>query len=311
MKRLVLVLMVVLSLFSVSVLADSTNYQVDNVYLDGMNLDDALVNVERGETLDLYVYLTGISTDEDATSTDVNVKAWIGGYEYDTVQVASEMFDIENGVSYREKLQLELPSDLEAEKDYTLYVEIYDDVNSLEYTATIHVDRARHLLDIIDTLVDNSVDAGDYTTVTVRLEDMGEQKEEDIKVTVSVAELGIEKSIFLDELASDEIDNEDEESSGEVDLTFEVPASAETGDYTLNVLVTYDNGYETLEDSSVLHVEGAVTEEAQEDSTVTVVVGDSAVDETDGSNFSTALRLGFGILAVLIVILALILIVRR
>jgi len=149
------------------------------------------------------------------------------------------------------------------------------------------------------------VEAGDYTTVTVRLEDMGDNKEENIKVTVSVPELGIEKSTFLDELTSDEMDNEDEESSEDVSLTFQIPESTETGEYEVVVLVEYNNGYSSLEESTSLSVEGDASEESEP---VTVVVEEEEESSTD---FSTALRLGFGILAVLIVILALILIVRR
>jgi len=342
MKRILLAMLVVLSLFSASVLAVDINVDINGIELveeldeDGNSVATTIVNVERGETLDLTVYLMGDETeysdcseqceldceDVDCECTDdceadcredygsdVNIRAWIGGYEYDNVEVVSEMFDIEPGVSYVKHLNLEIPSDLEADKDYTLHIEIYDDTESEEYDVTINVDQVRHLLDIYDVLVDSAVDSGDYTTVTVRLENMGENKEEDIKVTVSVAELGISKSVFLDELTNFEIDNEDEESSGEVDLTFEVPEDAETGDYALNVLVSYNNGYDTLESTSTLHVDGAVVEEAQEDSTVTVVVEDST--EESGNDFSTALKLGFGILAVLIVILALILIVRR
>ncbi len=291
--------MFVLGLLAVPAMADSDNYEFDYVYINGINLDDATVYVERGENVEVYAYFTGYGE-----TSDVNVKAWIGGYEYDTVQTTSEMFDVEDGVSYRQKLTLELPEDLNAEQEYTLYVEIYDDVDSETYTASLLVSKDRHLLSIIDVLTED-VEAGDYTTVTVRLEDMGDKKEEDIKVTVSVPELDIEKSTFLDELTSDEIDNEDEESSEDVSLTFQVPECTEAGDYEMTVSVLYNSGYDTLEESKTLTVEGDACEEEEP---VTVVVD---TEEESSTDFSTALRLGFGILAVLIVILALILIVRR
>lgn len=309
MKKLLVALMVVLSVFSAAVLADtSSNYQVDNVYLDNMDISSATINVERGETKDLNVYLQGTGE-----TTDVNVRAWIGGYEYDNVQVTSDMFQVEDGISYKKTLKLVIPEDLNANQDYTLYVEIYDDVDSVSFQGTIHVSKVRHLLSTVDVLVDNSVNAGDYTTATVRLKDMGDKKEEDIKVTVSIPELGISKSVFLNELTNNEIDNLDEESSGSVDLTFAVPSDAKTGDYKVNVEVSYNSGYSTLEDSTSLHVEAKQVAETQSDSSVVVVSNDNTASTStkSGSDFSTALRLGFGILAVLIVILALILIVRR
>ncbi|MDP3727889.1 MAG: hypothetical protein Q8R18_00400 [bacterium] len=309
MKRLLIALMFVLSLVAVPALADtSSNYVVNNVYVDGMVLSANTIYVERGESQDLTVYLTGTGE-----TTDVNIRAWIGGYEYDSVQVASAMFDIEDGVSYQKKLTLEFPEDLDANQEYTLYVEVYDDVDSVTYQGTILVSKVRHSLEIQDVILDSSLDAGDYTTATVRLENLGDKKEEDIKVTVSIPELGIEESTFVDELTNDELDNEDEESSGDVSLTFQIPKDAESGDYEVQVSVSYNKGYDTLEESTSVSVEALEVAEAEEDSTVTVVVAETepSEDADEGTDFSTALRLGFGILAVLIVILALILIVRR
>jgi len=306
MKRLVLALMFVLSLLNVApALADSTNYAITNVGIDGQSTD-ATVYVERGHPVSVEVYFEGTGE-----TTDVNLKTWIGGYEYETVQTSSEMFDVEDGVSYKKTLELTLPEDLIAEQDYTLYVELYDDMDSEQWSSTIRVSKERHLLAIQDILVEDA-EAGEYTTATVRLENMGDKKEEDVKVTISIPELGVEKSTFLDELTNDEIDNEDEESSGDVAVTFQIPEDAVAGEYQVDVKVTYNNGYDTLEESTSIAVDAVVVGETQDGSAVTVdVTSDADASAEDGSDFSTALKLGFGILAVLIIILALILIVRR
>lgn len=315
MKKLVLALFALVSLFAIPALADSSNYDFNNIYINGVGWQDGTIYVERGETIDIRsaIYGTG-------ETTDVQVKAWLGGYEYDDVSATSEMFDVEDGVTYTKHVYLDLPNDLEAEKDYTLYVEIFDGTDSETETATLRVSKERHQVSLQDVIFENSVDAGSYSSVTVRLENTGDKKEEDIKVTVSVPELGIEESTYLDELTNDELDNEDEESSGDVSLTMYIPKDTETGDYTMNVDVTYDNGYETLESTESLHVEAPQTEETTtvaDQGAVTVVVNTQpqepaqTSEETKSTNFTTALRLGFGILAVLIVILALILIVRK
>lgn len=326
MKKLLLAFLVVLAILAVPTMAvnvtgTSSNYAIEELSVNGIDLDQStsIIYVERGELLPITAILSGADNigDVSTTATDVNMKAWLGGYEYDDVQVTSEMFEIEEGVTYRKVLSLAMPTDLEANQEYSLYVEIYDDSEYVKYTATIMVEKTRHLLSVQDILVEDA-EAGDYVTATVRLENMGDKKEEDIKVTVSSEELGISKSTYLDELTNEELDNEDEETSGDVTLTFQIPADAETGDYTLSVLVTYDRGYETLEDSAYFHVTALEVEDTEviEDSTVTVVISADDVvidsnDEVEENDFSTALRLGFGILAVLIVILALILIVRR
>jgi hypothetical protein len=307
MKKLVLALMFVLSLLAVPAMADtSSNYEFDNIYVDGVGWEDGSIYVERGATVAVRVYLAGL----DETK-DVNIKAWLGGYEYDNVQATSGMFDVEAGVTYGKTLSITLPEDMISEQDYTLYVEMYDDSDSITETATLRVSKERHLVSIQDVIISNA-EAGDYVSATVRLENMGDHKEEDLLVTVSVPELGIEESTYLDELTDNEVDNEDEESSGDVTVTFQLPTDAETADYEVNVKVTYNRGHSETEGSTSFNVESLTVEETNDDSGVTVVVtGDENEENSGKGDFSTALRLGFGILAVLIVILALILIVRR
>ena len=309
MKKLMLAMLIVLSLVSVPAMADeSSNYEISSVYIEGISYaSDSAINVERGDEVTVRVYIEGTGE-----ATDISLKTWIGGYEYETVQETSEMFDVEDGVIYGVTLDLELPADLEAEQEYTLYVQAYDATDVVTETATIMVSKDRHLVEIQDVLVEDA-EAGDYVSATVRLENMGDQKEEDIKVTVTNEELGIETSTYLDELTNEEIDNEDEEDSGDVTLTFQLPEDAAEGDYTLEVLVEYNQGYDTAEESVDFHVDAVeAADDAGDDSSVTVVVADDEGDEDEETtDYSTALRLGFGILAVLIVILALILIVRR
>ena len=303
MKKILMAILMALCLVAVPVIADeSSNYEVNDIYFTGLNIADSTLYVERGETLPITVYLTGLGE-----TTDVNLKVWIGGYEYDNVFTASDMFDVEDGVTYRKTLNLEIPDDMIAEQDYTVYIEMYDDEDYVREEATIRVSNVRHDVRVQDILVDNSVDAGEYTSVTVRLENMGDNKEEDIKVTVSNEALGLELSTYLDELTNTEIDNEDEESSGDVTFTFAVPAEAD-GLYTLTVDVLYDNGHNEVSSETSLSVEGAVV---AEDGTVVVSADDGNTVDSDDTSFVTALKLGFGILAVLIVILALILIVRK
>ena len=302
MKKLFIALMLALTLLTAPALADeSSNYDFLNIGISGISYAET-VYVERGDSVPVEVYFTGTGE-----TTDVNLKVWIGGYEYDNVFTASSMFDVEDGVTYRKTLNLEIPDDMIAEQDYTVYIEMYDDEDYVREEATIRVSNVRHDVRVQDILVDNSVDAGEYTSVTVRLENMGDNKEEDIKVTVSNEALGLELSTYLDELTNTEIDNEDEESSGDVTFTFAVPAEAD-GLYTLTVDVLYDNGHNEVSSETSLSVEGAVV---AEDGTVVVSADDGNTVDSDDTSFVTALKLGFGILAVLIVILALILIVRK
>ena len=187
---------------------------------------------------------------------DVNVKAWMGGYEYATIQDYTEMFDVEDGVTYRKYLYLEIPSDLQVQDNtYTLYVEIYDDESTEMLTYDLYMEEPRHSVDIKEVLLSStSVEPGDYLGVKVRLENLGENLEKDIRVTVSLE--GVSSTAYLEELGAKDSETDDELSTETLYLV--VPSDL-SGDYEVNVLVEYDNGYTTVEKSSWLRVEGNST----------------------------------------------------
>ena len=77
-------LMLVISLFSIApaVLADgTTNYDITFVGVDDQDASST-VWVERGSVVPIEVYMLGTGDVKD-----VNIRAWLGGYEYNDVQV--------------------------------------------------------------------------------------------------------------------------------------------------------------------------------------------------------------------------------
>ncbi len=229
---------------------------------------DAL-EIVRGDSLvlDLVVKATNVD-DVDGNPNndkleDLRWRAWIGGYEPDVVEAKSDMFDLREGVDHLETLTLQVPSDLEASGDYTLHVELINGDVDKSYPLKLLVSRDRHRVDIQDVLVSpsTSVNAGDSVFVTVRLENMGDRKEEDLKVTVSA--FGQSTSTYVNELAAFEISNEDEESSDSTNaLLVRVPREAPAGDYELLVDVNYNRGRNTASARKVLHVAGKAPSEA-------------------------------------------------
>ncbi len=218
------------------------------------------VFVERGQDTIIEVYLTG-----NEFSDDVRVKAYIGGYEYDDVEAISDIFEVEPGVDYRKVLRLSVPEDLDASDDYTLYVKVYDGDNEIQEDYVLRIQEARHDVVIQDVIVrpGTSIEAGRPLFVTVRAENLGSRKEEDIKVTASIPELGISARDYIDELAANEDsdnneDNEDEESSQSSDELFlRIPDDATTGDYELVVTVEYSRGHKTVSETQTIHVSGS------------------------------------------------------
>ena len=85
---------------------------------------------------------------------------------------------------------------------------------------------------------------------------MGDKKEEDIQVKVSIPELGITARDYIDELIPENANEEDEESSDQVDLFFRIPKGAESKDYNVNVELIYNRGHTTISESYLIHVNG-------------------------------------------------------
>lgn len=255
--RSVLIMFVFLiSLISVNALVMS------EVKVDGTAIgQSATVSAIKGNTLDIRVELFG---DLNVTENDVRVKAWIGGYEYDDIEATSDLFNVQSNVIYVKNLELELPEDMDATEDYTLHVDAYaQSGNEVEYTNvfTLRVSPERHLIRFIDTIFNPglSVEAGQPLFTTVRLENLGDKKEEDIKIKVSIPALGVSSIKYLDELTSSEIDNEDEEDSGQVeDIYLVVPKDAKTGTYDVVVDAEYNRGHDVESKRYLINIKGKV-----------------------------------------------------
>ena len=244
-KFLIFALLLLLALPLVS--ADSDNYDITSVYVDGIqSSDSSMVQVERDSTVKITVFLEGTGD-----STDVRVKVWLGGYEYGDIEEVSEMFEVEEGVTYREDLYLDIPADLDtSDHEYTLRVEVYDSQNYEREEYTLYTESARHKITVEDVILSSeSVSPGEYLGVKVRLENQGENVEDDIKVTVSIPDLGISSRVYLDELGVD-----DQEDVSTIYLT--IPSSATPGNYEVQVDVEYNNEASETSDFTYLEITG-------------------------------------------------------
>lgn len=260
MKKLLCILIALLLGLTVLVSASASNdYTVSDVEIDGLNAIGKTVYVERDSTLNVDAVLNG--TNE---VNDVKVKAWIGGYEYDNIEDVIGPFDLEAGVARAIHLKLAIPDDLDASETYTLYIEAYDDVNEYSVSYPVKVEEIRHSLKIQDVIFrpGTTVAPGDYLRAVVRVENLGAKKEEDIKVTVKVPELGISQRDYIDELvASENTDDSDEETSqSSNEVLVQIPTNAKAGDYEVVVDIEYNRGHDIVSKKSMIHVAGASEE---------------------------------------------------
>ncbi|MDP3918464.1 MAG: hypothetical protein Q8Q35_00980 [Nanoarchaeota archaeon] len=250
MKKTILTFILLALTLVSSVSAVPDNFDIDNVYVNGIQVtEDNKVQVEIGSTATITILIQG-----EGDSTDIRLKAWLGGYEYDDIEVVSEVFEVQDGVSYKKTLSLEIPEDLDvSENEYTLHVEAYDSNDTERKDYTLYFESERHNVVVEDILLSSEIlSPEDYLAVKVRLSNDGKKDEEDLKITVSIPELGVSNRVYMNELESG-----DQADAGTVYLT--IPEDAKTGTYEVLVTVSYDNGYTESTDSTNLRIDGNST----------------------------------------------------
>ena len=244
-----------------SAVTQSDLFEITKVEVEGVEIGPTdLINIERGENLNVRVELRGLDNADD-----VRIKAWIGGYEYDDIEDETSIFDVKKGVTYVKNLVLEIPDDVKTDvKDddsTTLRIEAFnaDDDDELEFPITIKVSAKRHSLNFVDVIFNPGLTVKNTQPlfVTVRLENLGDKKEDDVKVEVSIPELGISQRTYIDELVSVEDSNsndDDEETSSSSDTLLLDLSNVKPGTYDAIVKATYNRGHDVISNDYQLTV---------------------------------------------------------
>ena len=265
-----------LTVFLVGVLMSTVAFaaaNVDEVKVNGDVVSETSTNfildVERGDTLDVKVKLT-----PDSDMRDVEVEAVLRGVDSrDKVEDISETFDAKSGVSYVKKLSLPLIAKMDQDR-YKLRIRVSDrDSATVEQTYELEVDTKRHDVEVRDIVLspNTEVKAGRALLATVRLRNRGEKDEDGVKVVVSIPELGVSASDFVDKLEK-EGDNDDQATTEEMFLR--IPENAETGKYTVRVETWFDDGDKKNAKETSIYVLGETAQAKAQEKTVIAVAAD-------------------------------------
>lgn len=272
---------------------------IDNTDMSGVNV----LYAERGDTLNIRVETETVDPLPIGfiSIKDVRIKAEIDGYEYDDIEDSSEMFDMEAGVRYVKHLTLSIPKDIDASQNYDLRIRVYNREESIEAPYTLRIKSQRHLLDIKDVLFTPglNLNADQPLFTTVRIENMGDKKEEDIKVEVSIPQLGRSGATYIDELIPfEELDHfEEGETSESSDSIYMDLRGAQPGTYDLIVRVEYNRGHDELTESYKLTIDGTSKVTVQESLIVdaaekskSTAAGQGVVYKVDIANMGSTVR---------------------
>jgi uncharacterized membrane protein len=245
------ILLMLVCVFVVS--AYAANLQSDitiSTKVDGDSIEEGAVTrvrFQRGDTIDVEVRLNS-----SMNLSNVELLAMISGYEFNNMEPmssASNIFDMESGVTYKKRLSIRVPVGVQQD-DYLLRVIISDRYNNIAtYGYKLKLDSPRRGFYIEDVVFSPGyvVEAGRALLTTVRVENKGQMDEKSVKVTVSIPELEISASDFIDKIKF-----EDSETSEEMYLR--IPTCAKPGDYQAVIEVRYNQLREAIHENAIIRV---------------------------------------------------------
>lgn len=217
---------------------DGSCVQVPGLSYWNCNTEQIIVPaLERGSSTEVKVVLT---PGKDMSS--LEVRAWISGY-HDDIEVETAKFDVFEGNVYTKKLNLELPSDLDAKDTYTLHVQVtykntLTGIESADIDTTVQ--RLANNLEILNADFfgsSSTLKAGSTIYADVVVKNMGNHDLDDVFVKASIKELGISRTVYVGDLVASEdcSDDCDEEDAQVVRLALTIPEDAVSGTYLLEI----------------------------------------------------------------------------
>jgi len=259
--------------------ADSVPVSIEKVYINDRAVESGEVRggIVRGDTIEVEVKLLGTDDDDN-----VVVELEVEGIDHDTDKAEDETnaFTVKSGKTYYKTLSIELPDRMDVDQ-YALRIEVSNrDDDEVVYNAILDIDQDRNRVRIKDVVFspENSVKSGRALLTSVRIKNMGEDDEEDVKIKVSIPELGISASDYIDEL-------EVEDSVTSEELYMRIPECAVAGEYTVVVEVEYDEGDESItEDYSMTVVGSDTCELGGQDGKTVVTIGSDTQDVVAGES---------------------------
>jgi len=257
-------LLVLLAVFLMATsFASAQNLEIDYVRINGEQFDvttnigthsENLV-VERGEEINIRVRVRAL-----ADVNNVQVEADIVGYRYshkrdeaDLVSDTSKIFDLGTGDVDTIDLDLEIPIRIDT-KFTLLRIRVADEDGvsfQNDYQLRIMgIDEADAVI-VKDFSISPSsaVNAGRAFTGMVRVENIGDDDLDDVKVTMSIPDLNIRDSEYLDELDADEKETLEA-------FLLRIPDCAEPGVYDLDIDVEFDEFESTTETTQITVLAG-------------------------------------------------------
>ena len=262
-KLLSLMALFVISLLTVSMVSAGaastlgglkTDYGKVAIEVNDEEDDSTLLVVEEGEEVEVEVELSiqndnNPMTDLSAKNVEVEARLTSADNDEDDVVESATVDKLAEGTEKTVKLKLKVPSDF-PNGEATLKVLVFGGTEELVKNYKLHVESPNHSVKVADVTFSPglTVKAGHQTLLTtVLVENVGDNPEEDVKVTVAVPALGLSASEYLDEVKADDKEDVDE-------MFLNIPYDTKAGEYEVKVTVQYDDLEESVTETYTLKV---------------------------------------------------------
>ncbi|GIU68958.1 MAG: hypothetical protein KatS3mg002_0194 [Candidatus Woesearchaeota archaeon] len=242
-KILILFLLMIATIGTVA----AVNLEVTSVEINNRNIYESdgthsnNYRYQRGEDLNIDVCVKALSEVKDA-----QIEANIYGYKYSTrerdkVSDMTDTFDLDEGDNDCFELNLQIPTKMDIDY-YKLRIRVADrDGISFEKMFQLNIKGSSRssAIEIKDfTIEPQEVIAGRAFTAKVKVKNIGDYDLDDLKVTVSVPQLNIKTSEYMDTIDSDETKTFEE-------LLLRIPECTREGRYNVEIVVEFDEYEET------------------------------------------------------------------
>ncbi len=238
-NRTILAIMLVIALFAAIVplaSAASIPLRIDKVKIDGIELQENasnMLDIQRGQEVEVEVTFTALSA-----SKNVQMEAFMSGFEYSDIaplSASTMVFDAEENVTYVRRVRLRISDEVQ-EDAYKLRVIVSDrnsDAMTKNYNLKIDVPRNGLKVSDVTFFPDGSVEAGKGLLATVRVENKGERDQNDVRVQISIPELGVSGVDYIDEIKSDR-------EKGTEEIFVKIPENARSGRYQVRIDIDFN-----------------------------------------------------------------------
>ena len=233
MKSLNLMVSILAFVALVSVFAGSAsallNVSIDEVIVNGNGAfgTNEISGVIAGETVPVRVIFVA-----GQNASDVRITAHLRG---EGVSETSRNFDVFEGGTYSELLNIEVPFDIDLTEIHTLEITVENNEGSVQRDITFRVQRDSDLVEILAVNGPQEIKAGQSLGFDVVLKNRGLHEAEDTFVRMSIAELGVSNTVLFGDLSPEDQSDPDKEDTQERRVSLVIPKSAKPGVYAVEL----------------------------------------------------------------------------